>query len=219
VAVEELSAAVAYTDVMPAVPSLTRARYADLFAYWEHSRGAVDLLLGGGARARDARLLGGIAGWGSGTATLWMTSRVAVVLSAGRALEDVARAVPSVRYLSLALRVGQHRSSDALPLPAHRLELDHRDGHLEVHATSDSLRLVTVWADSASSVELMADFTAWEPVRMTRLPNGAWALERPIASGVHHVVIRIDDAPWGAPPNLAHVPDEFGGEVGLLTVP
>jgi hypothetical protein len=148
-----------------------------------------------------------------------MTPRLAIVLSGGRALEDVTRAVPSVRYLSIALRIGQQRFENTLPLPKHRADVDRTDGHVEVSATNDSSRLVTVWADTAVSVELMADFTGWEPVTMTRGPNGAWILERAIASGVHHIVIRVDGSAWRPPPNLAHVPDEFGGEVGLLTVP
>jgi hypothetical protein len=215
---DELSAALAYTDARSPAGFGSPVRYADLFGYWEHRGGLMELLIGGGARSRASTSLG-TAGWASGTATLWVMPRLAVVLSAGRALEDVARAVPSVRYVSLAVRVGQHRPTPNTVLGIPRTHLDHGDGHLDVRATDDSMRLVTVHADTAMTVDLMADFTDWEPVALTKMPNGSWTLERPIVPGVHHVAIRVDGGAWRAPPNLAHAPDEFGGEVGLLAVP
>jgi hypothetical protein len=54
---------------------------------------------------------------------------------------------------------------------------------------------------------------------MTQLPNGEWTLERIVARGTHRVAIRVNGGSWGAPPNLPHVTDEFGGEAGLLIVP
>jgi hypothetical protein len=54
---------------------------------------------------------------------------------------------------------------------------------------------------------------------MTQLPNGDWTLERGIAPGTHRVAIRVNGGAWVVPPNLPHVSDEFGGEVGLLIVP
>jgi hypothetical protein len=81
------------------------------------------------------------------------------------------------------------------------------------------LRVVTVRLHAAATLELMADFTDWEPVGMTQLPNGDWTLERGIAPGTHRVAIRVNGGAWVVPPNLPHVSDEFGGEVGLLIVP
>lgn len=215
---DELSGAVVFTNAKPPAAAGPAIRYGDLLGYWQHDRGPLELLIGGGARASATRSLGST-GWVSGTATLWMTSRLALVFSAGRALEDVTRAIPSVRYLSLALRVGQQRSTDLLPTAIHRGNPDHEEGRLEVRASRDSMRLVTVRADTAAAVELMADFTDWEPVAMVKGLDGIWSLERPITPGAHHVAIRIDGGAWRAPPNLARVPDDFGGEVGLLAVP
>lgn len=215
---DELSGALAYTDATPRSAPAGALGYGDLFGYWDHREGGVDLLVGGGVRARARGSLGS-AGWASAAATLWMTSRLALVASGGRALEDVTRGVPSVRYLSLAIRVGERRASDPTPLPVHHADPDRNDGHLEVRATGDSMRLVTVRADTATAVELMADFTDWEPVPLARAPNGAWSIERPISPGVHHVAIRINGGVWRPPPNLARAPDEFGGEIGLLAVP
>ena len=214
---DELSVALAYTDATSAGFG-PATRYADVFGYWDHQDGIVDLLVGGGARASTAGSLG-TSGWASGSATLWMTPRMAIVLSTGRALADVTRAVPSVRYLSFALRFGQQHASSPIILPAHRQDLDHETGYLDVRGVDDSTRVITIRADSASTVELMADFTDWEPVALTRVPNGRWSLTRPVAAGVHHVAIRIDGGPWLPPPNLTKAPDDFGGQIGLLAVP
>lgn len=215
---EQLSGAMAYTDATPPAGFGSAVRYADLFGYWSHQGGPFELLVGGGARTGLAGALG-TSGWASGAATLWLTPRLAVVVSAGRALSDVTRAVPSVRYVSFALRLGQQHTTPTIELPPHRAGEDRIDGHLDVRATGDSTRLITVHADSARAVELMADFTDWEAVSLVKMPNGDWTLARPIVAGVHHVAIRIDGGTWRAPPNLTRAADDFGGEVGLLAVP
>lgn len=215
---DELSGVLAYTDAAPPLGFQAALRYADAFGYWQHRDRAVDLLVGGGARMSTSRSLGH-AGWASAAAAIWVGPRLAVVVSAGRALEDVTRGVPSVRYFSLALRLGQRSPGATSAITRRPPKLDDGDGRLDVRATGDSLRLVTVRADSATTVELMGDFTDWEPVAMAKMPNGSWGLERPVAPGVHHVAIRIDGGPWRAPPNLTRAPDEFGGEVGILAVP
>ena len=74
--------------------------------------------------------------------------------------------------------------------------------------------------DSASSVEIMADFTAWEPVALARIPSGGvWRLERPVEPGLHRIAVRIDGGQWNVPTNLPRVSNGFGGTVGLVTVP
>lgn len=215
---DELSAVLAYTGAAPPAAFGPATRYTDLFGYWDHQGGMLELLVGGGARANTTGPLG-TSGWASGSATLWMTPRMAIVLSAGRALADVTRAVPSVRYLSFALRFGQQHATSPITLPAHPQDGDQETGHLAVRATSDSTRMIIVRADSATSVELIADFTDWEPVALARMPNGRWTLARPITAGVHHVAIRIDGGMWFPPPNLTKAPDDFGGQIGLLAVP
>jgi len=70
-------------------------------------------------------------------------------------------------------------------------------------------------------VEIMADFTDWEPVSLTRTASSEreWSVALPLSAGSHRLAVRIDGGGWVVPPNLPRVADEFGGEVGLLTVP
>jgi hypothetical protein len=213
----ELSAALAYTDA-GGMPDGTRLRYSDAVGYWSYRARLLELSGGGGLRLSDAR---GAAtqSWASGSAAFWLSERAALVLAAGSALADVARGVPSVRYLSLSLRIGANTRAVAASIHVRQIGPDEDGGRLDVRAGDDSIRVVSVRLASANLVELMADFTDWEPVAMTKLPNGEWTIERAIAAGTHRVAIRVDGGEWRAPPNLPCVADEFGGEVGIVIVP
>src|SRR5690606_30592102 len=70
----------------------------------------------------------------------------------------------------------------------------------------------------ARSASVMGDFTAWEPVPLTRGEDGSWHITVALEPGVHRVNLRTDDGEWRAPPGLTAVDDGFGGEVGLLVV-
>ena len=214
---DELSAALSFTDG-GVMPDGARFRNGDAIAYWTHRSGPIELLAGGGVRVYSiAQSI--YSGWGSASVVLWITDRAGIVVAGGRALEDVTRGVPAARYLSASLRLGGSRGTTGAATLVHRIHLEEDGGRLDVRAGDDSLRIVTVRLRQASTVELMGDFTDWEPVSMMQSPNGDWTLERIVSPGTHRVAIRVDGGSWGAPPNLPHVSDEFGGEVGLLIVP
>lgn len=214
---DELSVAATFTN-STARDSIGRIRYTDAIGYWTHRSPGVELNAGGGLRVN---VLGSPRGesWGSASAALWMTDRAAIVVAAGRALPDISRGIPSVRYLSLSVRLAARTSVPALSIHVRHDRPDDGDGRLDVRQMDDSSRVVSVRLPLATSVEMMADFTDWEAVPLTRMPNGDWQLERPIASGTHHVAIRVDGGKWIIPPNLPRVQDEFGGEVGIVIVP
>ncbi|HEY0994671.1 MAG TPA: glycogen-binding domain-containing protein, partial [Gemmatimonadaceae bacterium] len=70
----------------------------------------------------------------------------------------------------------------------------------------------------ATRVEVMGSFTGWEPASLARRGDG-WELALAAAPGAHRVVVRVDGGTWRAPLNLPAAGDDFGGTVGLLTVP
>ena len=214
----ELSGAIVYTDAGIPADSSRPLRYSDAVAYWKHRNGMLELLVGGGLRVTGMRT-STTRGWGAASAAISVSSRAALVFAAGRALEDVTRAVPAVRYVSFSVRLGSPDRPVIASAAAPRQPLDEDGGSLEVHFASDSSRIVSVRVPSAASVELMADFTDWEAVALTAEPNGVWTLHRVIAPGPHRVAIRVNGGAWVAPPNLPRVPDDFGSEVGLLVIP
>jgi len=215
---DELSAALAYTDAGLRPDTGLLIRYGDAIGYWSHRDGPVELLVGGGLRAISISR-SQYQSWGSASVVLWFAPGAALVLAGGRALQDVSRGVPTTRYLSAAIRLGRSSAAPAIVTRAARDGPEVDGGRIEVNVGSDSLRIVTVRLRSAKSVELMADFTDWEPVSMSQAPNGDWTLERSIPPGTHRVAIRADGGAWVVPPNLPRVSDEFGGVVGLLIVP
>ena len=215
---DELSMALAYIDAQRAPETGNRFRYRDALAFWTHRARWLELSAGAGARGGD---LGGgkVQSWASGSAVVWLAERTGLVFAGGRALADPARGVPSVRYLSISLRLGGNGPRGGPSLHVRREASDDGEGRLDVRSSDDSLRVVAVRLPRATTVELMGDFTDWEAVPMTKLPNGEWTLERWIAPGSHRVAIRIDGGGWTIPPNLPRVADDFGGEAGLVTVP
>ncbi|HEY2377821.1 MAG TPA: glycogen-binding domain-containing protein [Gemmatimonadaceae bacterium] len=215
---DELSIALAFTDAGMRADTGLLDRYGDAIGYWTHRNGPVELLLGGGLRAVSIRQ-SQYQSWGSASIVLWFARGAALVFAGGQALEDASRGVPTTRYLSVAMRFGTSSARPGLVTSPVRDRPDMDGGRIDVNVRGDSVRIVTVRLRSAKMVELMADFTDWEPVNMSQVPNGDWTIERIIARGTHRVAIRVDGGAWGVPPNLPRVSDEFGGDVGLLVVP
>jgi Carbohydrate-binding module 48 (Isoamylase N-terminal domain). len=79
-------------------------------------------------------------------------------------------------------------------------------------------RLVRVHAPHAMSVELAGDFTDWEPVALRRGDDDEWSAVIVIPKGTHRVNLRVDGGPWGVPPGIPALNDDFGGVVGVLVI-
>jgi hypothetical protein len=180
-------------------------RYTDLSASWRRDHRGIEVGATAGFRAGWSAATTG--GWGSVDAAAWVAPNLALVASAGRWLEDVPRGVSSTQFVSVALRIAAHSHpavGDARAMPAPRTVIT-RSG-------------VSVRVDSASRVEMMADFTEWAVVGLQRSGN-EWRVAREVPPGLHRIAIRVDGGEWIAPPGLPRAPDELGGVVGLITVP
>jgi 1,4-alpha-glucan branching enzyme len=75
-----------------------------------------------------------------------------------------------------------------------------------------------VRAPGAGRVELVGDFTDWDPLALQRTRGDTWEITLPLASGTHRLNVRVDGGEWGVPPGISAAPDEFGGVVGLLLI-
>ena len=71
----------------------------------------------------------------------------------------------------------------------------------------------------ADTVQLLGDFTFWEPVTMTRR-DGAWETTLPVRPGVYHYGFLVDGE-WYLPNDgvSGRIADEWGRENGTLVVP
>jgi hypothetical protein len=189
--------------------SARNPNYFDLSGNWRHERGGWSIGLGGGFR-NSSSLETRADAWGSVDAAAWVTSGVAVVVAAGRTLEDLVRGVPRSNYASVGLRVS------SLPHPR-AFELAPRGARVVI-SRSGSLARIELLGVSASRVDLRADFTDWTEVAFARVGD-SWRIERAISAGPHRMLIRVDGGEWIVPVNVARVDDDLAGVVGLITVP
>lgn len=217
----------------------------NLHAAWVDGAAYVDVGTSGRWATNQLRIDGdlGIRTWSSGgdaagdpregvfaelSTMVSLTERLALTLAAGSYPSDPPRGTLGAEYISLGVRL--HLSRPAPPtvptisraviraaeaLAASdfasraRLELD--DAGTE--------QLLRVLVGQARSVELMGDFTDWQPVALARVASGIWEISLPIPSGVHRLNVRIDGGEWLVPLGTRIESTEFGGAVGIVVVP
>ncbi len=97
------------------------------------------------------------------------------------------------------------------------------DGRTSLHEVLEygdarSLVRVTVRAPAgASRVEVLGDFSLWEPIPM-RFEGGAWTAEVEVPVGTHHFGFLVDDQ-WYMPDDARDVaPDEWGRRTATLVI-
>jgi hypothetical protein len=186
--------------------------YADFSADLTRELGGVSLAVVAGARAG----IDGVArldGWTTGELTAWIAPHSAVVVGAGRTLEDAVRGVPSTTFFSLAVRIAAR--------PERTLNDRRRSVTgvvVSVRAMADGRHRIEVRGATGARVEVMGDFTNWNPILLDH-DGDAWHTDRALSPGLHRIALRVDDGAWIAPANLPHVTDDLGGVVGLITIP
>ncbi|HJU74687.1 MAG TPA: glycogen-binding domain-containing protein [Gemmatimonadaceae bacterium] len=209
------------------------ARFGELAAALRHVDRRVELSMDARYRIGSSEVLGG-SGAFSGDVALWLTSRYALVGLVGRQLADPALGTASTVYASIGLRIAArsagsraHMTAPREPIPTRRSEIVFaRDGRggattpMSEMGFADARGGVFVELrapPTANTVEIAGDFTDWQPVALER-HNGVWRLPSVLPFGVYRIIIRIDGAEWRPPVGLPRLHDEFGGEVGVVTV-
>jgi hypothetical protein len=201
--------------------------YADIegATHWQHGRVAFDGVLGVRGWSRGA----GNGIYGEASAAFAVSAWLAVVVSGGRYPTDPTRGSVSGRYLGATLRMTAlpRRSKGPLFIPrvvprwhSPANGSDPAPVTIEVHdcRCGERGQTLLVRAGDASYVEVAGDFTDWEPVSLSPGEASSWTVTLPLAPGTYRFNIRIDGGEWLVPAGMIHLVDEFGGEVGLLTV-
>jgi hypothetical protein len=187
--------------------------YLDVGAAWRHDASGLSVGASGGVRGDNGSSRTATNAWGVVDAAAWIKPQVALVVGAGRTLDEIARGVPHATFVSLALRIA---AQPHITVFARRTPL--AGPRISAERLGDELRRIDVRADSASHVEIMGDFTNWSPVTLDRVGD-VWRLERSISPGAHRIAIRLDGGAWIVPANLPRVVDDLAGTVGIITVP
>lgn len=173
------------------------------------SAGPVDLV--GYAGWRGAPSTSGLpsTGWGGAAATLWIAPQVAIVIGGGSYAADLLQALPRGRYLSAGIRLSRARPSVwAGSSAAHALYARDRG--------AAELRFDVA---GASRVDLVGDWTHWQPIPLEREADGHWVLRVSLPPGVHRFNLVVDGTRWIVPEGVSALDDGFGGKIALLVVP
>jgi hypothetical protein len=184
---------------------------------WASSRGRI-----GDARAGVSAEL---------SALVPLARRIALAVSAGSYPSDPVRNVLAANYVTAGLRLTFAGAGDTRPPLIAETILASRSGttaakaaadgsaqpRLEVVASGDT-RTLRVHAPGATSVEVMGDFTDWEPVALNKIDAALFEVTAPLSAGVHRLNVRIDGGEWMVPAGARIEQDEFGSVVGLIVV-
>lgn len=153
--------------------------------------------------------------WGSVAATYWMTSGLALVVGHSRQPASPSRGLPSRNLTSIGLALGYW------PLARRPVPVTTRStaaAGFELREADEGERTLVIRAGGIESVEIMGDFTEWEPKALTRFGRDHWEITLPIMPGVHEINVRLDRGKWRSPPGVPTRRDGFNGEVGVLVV-
>jgi len=186
-------------------------RYADAVVRARFERQRFEFELTGAAR-RGIEHTDAFSLAAHGAATWHLNQRLAFTVAAGEHLRDPARGVPATRFATVALRV------TALGGRGRTLAYADAAGTAITMAAGTGGTLRVQVYGSAEVVEVMGEFSDWQPLRLVR-DGDAWILPRRLQSGLHRVLVRVDGGEWRTPDNLPRAEDEFGTRVGLVVVP
>ncbi len=187
--------------------------YADVSASWRREYSGLSYGATGGLRAGIANAAA-LDGWASVDAEAWFAPHAAVVASVGTTLEDAVRGVPRTRFVSLAIRLAVQPQATVAQLTRRAVA----GVRVSVEALDDGTRRIVVRGATGTRVELMSDFTDWNPVALER-SGDTWHTDQRVSPGLHRIALRVDGGAWMAPANVRRVSDDLGGVVGLITVP
>ena len=199
-------------DTVPRGGSSVARQYADIESsvYWSRGALALDGLLG----TRVSTSYGQRSTWGRAQASWALGEQFALVAAGGTRAPEPAIGRMGGNFFSFGVRLA------SAPWIAHVLHPGARSSASGFGVRADGqTRVIYVHAPAARTIELMADFTDWQPVAMRHASNDEWELAMRIAPGSHRVNIRVDGGEWSAPPGAGTVHDEFNGVVGLVVVP
>jgi hypothetical protein len=185
-------------------------------------RGPLELAVFGGIRQQRSPD-GPAERWAGVSGAWWFGSRTAATVGFGSYPADLAREFGAGSYATISLRLASRRPEPAerADQPAYRVLPPLARpvvAGFAIEPADSGRRRVVVRAPGATGVEVMGDFTDWQPVRLRPAGSGQWTVELALSPGVHRLNIRLAGGEWGVPPGIPVVRDDFNGVVGLLTV-
>lgn len=193
-------------------------------ARWTRGRLEADGSLG----ARFASRGGGRGAYGEVSAVAWLSDGLALVASGGRYPSDPARGSIPGRYATVAMRLGQRAKARARVAEPQRLlagRVRPPDNptalagvRFELGHAEDGAHAIRIHAASASRVEVMGDFSDWQPIPLVRA-DGVWEVTLRLKPGLYRFNVRVDGGTWGVPAGAEAAADDFDGVVATIVIP
>jgi hypothetical protein len=150
---------------------------------------------------------------GSVAAQIALSSRVALEASGGSLLADLYQGFPASGFVSLGVRAFLTPRPPAGPhggAGARRPAVAVREG-AEV--------LVRFTVRDARQVGIAGEWSDWQPMPLVPTGRDGWQIRLVLAPGTYRFTLVVDGTRWLVPAGVVTVPDEMGGEQGLLVVP
>jgi hypothetical protein len=191
------------------------SRFSDVEGALEWSVGPIELAAQGGYRIGGSYdVTPESRRWAAATATYWLSGQLAAVVGGGRQPANPARGLPARSYANLGVMLAYW------PIPKRRVPVSSSATvvSFDVRDAGSSQQTLVVRVGGVERVEVMGDFTAWEPKLLTRIGRDRWEITLPITPGIHQVNIRVDNGRWRPPPGTPTMRDGFSGEVGIVVV-
>jgi hypothetical protein len=193
-----------------------RSRVTDLTLSGRWNLDRIEIAGEGGHRVGEVSDVSGDSRyWSSGTLTMWVAPRAAIVMGGGRQPSNPARGIPARTFGTLGMTLAYSPTHYSVPVTEANLA---RVAAFDAKPSGDGMQKIIVRVARVESVDVMGDFSDWMPLTMVRRGRDLWELSVPIAPGRHQINIRTDAGKWVAPPGLPKMNDMFSGEVGVLIV-
>jgi hypothetical protein len=199
--------------------------YSDLEGRARWRRGAFDVE--GSAGVRVASRGGGSGVYGDVSAALRLSEWMGLLVATGNYPSDPVRGSIPGRFVTVGLRLAPKQTPRVAVVPQiappsapvtgeSAAPLD--GAHVAVEQL-DGLPILVVHVTGARRVEVMGDFTDWQPVALAAAGKGRFQYALSLPAGMLRFNVRVDGGPWGVPAGAGVAPDEFGSNVGVLVVP
>ena len=161
---------------------------------------------GGGGR------IGGLADdpWGQARVEFFAAPWLALEGTAGRYPRDLSGFTSGV-FASLGARIRFGRSrSESFDAPEPAVRIDRSEtGRVRISITYDK---------NATTLEIAGDWSDWTPLPLRHEGSDRWSIELQLQPGTYKYALLVDGEHWTIPTGAPSLPDDFGGEVGLLIV-
>jgi hypothetical protein len=153
----------------------------------------------------------------SATATVWISSSRALLINVSRQLPDFVHGAEASQSFSVGMRFNEPSPAAGRIARSRPIVLVDSVESARPDTAGSPRRMLRVRAPSVHRVEVMGDFTGWEPVELVA-EGDAFGAAFVLSTGSHRMVVRLDGGPWVPAANTPAVDDDFGGRVGLLVV-